>query len=235
MKTLFIIFICSMSLMVKAQTSEEEKIKQLLHNSVADYTNNPITKTHLKDKNTRSIYLTRNYFDKTVSYDSLVAASATWSTESTAKQISEDNYLIKQNENLAYVEFDQTFLDEKNSAKKVVYHKYKILIKENNEWKIFSSITYNPDSYTSTDSSQLEDNMTFVGYDYLRAKKINEAIEIFKLNVKLFPSAWNTYDSLADAYVEAGMKKLAIKNYQKAMKLNPKHDRNAKIESLKGM
>jgi len=55
----------------------------------------------------------------------------------------------------------------------------------------------------------------------LAAKKIKEAIEVFKLNVKLHPDSWNVYDSLGEAYAADGNKKDAIANYEKSIQLNP--------------
>jgi tetratricopeptide (TPR) repeat protein len=53
--------------------------------------------------------------------------------------------------------------------------------------------------------------------------KIVEAIEILKLNVEKFPNSWNTYNSLGEAYLIKGSKELAILNYEKSLKLNPKN------------
>ncbi|MFQ5770088.1 MAG: CocE/NonD family hydrolase [bacterium] len=60
-----------------------------------------------------------------------------------------------------------------------------------------------------------------LGYEFLRAGKVAEAIEIFKLNVVAFPDAFNTYDSLGEAYMLHGDRDLAIKNYKKSVELNP--------------
>ncbi|MGH9873835.1 MAG: serine hydrolase [Pyrinomonadaceae bacterium] len=52
-------------------------------------------------------------------------------------------------------------------------------------------------------------------------RKTSEAIEIFKLNTVAYPQSSNTFDSLAEAYQVSGNKELAIKNYQKAVELDP--------------
>jgi tetratricopeptide (TPR) repeat protein len=58
-------------------------------------------------------------------------------------------------------------------------------------------------------------------------ESFEQAIEIFKLDVGLFPKSANSYDCLAEAYMKAGNNELAIKNYKKSLELNPKND-NAK-------
>ena len=63
-----------------------------------------------------------------------------------------------------------------------------------------------------------------MGYMALQEGKKDEAIQLFARNVKEFPDSSNVYDSLADAYAAAGKKELAIENYQKAVKLDPKNE-----------
>ena len=60
-----------------------------------------------------------------------------------------------------------------------------------------------------------------LGYKLMNEENLKEAIEIFKLNVKLYPGSWNVYDSLGEAYMKSGHKELAIKNYKKSLELNP--------------
>lgn len=76
-----------------------------------------------------------------------------------------------------------------------------------------------------------EDGLNNLGYLLLRANRVKEAIEIFKLNVEAFPTSDNTYDSLGEAYMIDGNKELAIKNYKKALELNPK--KTTAAEALK--
>jgi len=59
-----------------------------------------------------------------------------------------------------------------------------------------------------------------------------DALAIFKYGIELFPEAWNTHDSLAEAYAVVGDKALAIKHYNKSLELNPDND-NATAELAK--
>jgi len=67
-----------------------------------------------------------------------------------------------------------------------------------------------------------ESELNTVGYDLLRNGKIEEAMEIFRLNVEIYPDYANGWDSLAEANMLNGNIKLAIKYYQKCLELNPK-------------
>ena len=66
-----------------------------------------------------------------------------------------------------------------------------------------------------------EERLNGLGYGFLRAKKLPEAIVYFKLNAEFYPKSWNVYDSLAEAYAANGDKELAIANYKKSLELNP--------------
>lgn len=73
---------------------------------------------------------------------------------------------------------------------------------------------------------------TFVnslGYELLNQKKVRDAIAVFGLNTELYPDSWNAYDSLGEAYADAGDVDLAIVNYRHSLALNP---RNAGAEKL---
>lgn len=69
------------------------------------------------------------------------------------------------------------------------------------------------------------------GYELMAAKRLDQAIEVFKLNVAAFPQSANAYDSLAEAYMIKGDKEAAIRSYEKALELNP--DQRSAIEALR--
>ena len=70
----------------------------------------------------------------------------------------------------------------------------------------------------------LENVLNGKGYDLMKEKKLKEAIEIFKLNTFAFPRSGNAFDSLGEAYLNAGEKGLAAENYKQSLLLDPKND-----------
>lgn len=73
-----------------------------------------------------------------------------------------------------------------------------------------------------------------LGYTLLKKNDFNNAIKLLAFNVELYPKNGNVYDSLAEAYMLAGDKEAAIKNYKKALELDPHNDNARKnLEKLK--
>jgi hypothetical protein len=68
-----------------------------------------------------------------------------------------------------------------------------------------------------------EDQLNSLGYQLINAHKYKEAIRILQLNTEVYPESANTWDSLGEAYMDAGDKAQAIANYQKSLQLNPKN------------
>lgn len=74
-----------------------------------------------------------------------------------------------------------------------------------------------------------ENELNTLGYQLLNKNKTKDAIEIFKLNVEVFPKAFNPYDSLGEAYLKDGNKESALANYKKSVELNPDNANGVKI------
>jgi len=74
-----------------------------------------------------------------------------------------------------------------------------------------------------------EGDFNSIGYRLLRDKEYEKAIEVFKMNVVLYPESSNVYDSLADAYVRHGDSLQAFNNYKKALELNNGNKRAKKF------
>ena len=60
-----------------------------------------------------------------------------------------------------------------------------------------------------------------IGYGLMDAHETNNAVECFELNIRNYPNWAYCYRDLANAYVAKGETALAIKNYKKALDLDP--------------
>ena len=66
-----------------------------------------------------------------------------------------------------------------------------------------------------------ENEMNQIGYKLMGSDKIEEALQVFKLNVEAFPKSSNVYDSYGEAFMKLGKNDQAIENYKKSIELNP--------------
>lgn len=92
--------------------------------------------------------------------------------------------------------------------------------------KLFNELKSDKQNY-----SYNERELNALGYNFLRIKKIDEAIEIFRLNLHEYPKSYNVYDSFAEALMAKGDENGAIENYKKSLELNPANQHG--IEQLK--
>jgi tetratricopeptide (TPR) repeat protein len=69
---------------------------------------------------------------------------------------------------------------------------------------------------------ELETRINNAGYFLLGQNRVDQAIEVFKLNVELHPGSANAFDSLGEGYLKKGDKSNALSNYRKAVELDPK-------------
>ena len=70
-----------------------------------------------------------------------------------------------------------------------------------------------------------------LGYQLMGGGQLSASTEVFKLNVESYPLSWNVYDSLAEAYMNAGENDKAIQFYKKSLEINPAN--NNAVEMLK--
>ncbi len=78
-----------------------------------------------------------------------------------------------------------------------------------------------------------EQDLNSLGYQLLAEKRLEDALTIFHYYTRDFPESSNAFDSLGEAYMNAGKRDLAIKNYRKSLQLNPRNNNAQKmIEKL---
>jgi tetratricopeptide (TPR) repeat protein len=138
-------------------------------------------------------------------------------------ELAVENVAIRREGNLAWVEYDQTLTSPRAPGLKNRSREQRVLVKSLDKWKIASQISVSSGSYDNTPEN-VERRINSVAYNLLDAKKTAEAIDMLRVNVRLYPESWNAYDSLAEAFAAAGEKELAIQNYEKSISLNPRNE-----------
>lgn len=102
----------------------------------------------------------------------------------------------------------------------------------NNEKSIDKLIPFIKSEYKKGTGSKYnvgEEEINSFGYQLAGEKKMDDALKIFRLNIELYPNAWNTYDSYGENLLIVGRKKEALENYKKSLELNPDNENAKKV------
>jgi len=66
-----------------------------------------------------------------------------------------------------------------------------------------------------------EVELNSLGYSYLAKEEMENAMAVFRLNVRAFPKSWNAYDSYAEGFMMMDERDSSIVYYKKSLELNP--------------
>ncbi len=69
--------------------------------------------------------------------------------------------------------------------------------------------------------AQRRTEVSLFGYELMNEKDMPTALEVFKMNIKKHPDSWNVYDSMGEAYNNAGDHKQSVSNYKIALSKAP--------------
>ncbi|QTD38258.1 tetratricopeptide repeat protein [Polaribacter batillariae] len=146
-------------------------------------------------------------------------------------------YMKELNEKMIFVSLPEMHIElaPKKEHDGIIYHFKKLSKNEKTPNEYFEADAYDKaleaflkikqqDSLSPVISERRINSM---GYRFLREKKAEKAIEIFKINMALHPKSSNVYDSTADAYLILGDTIKAREYYKKALAINPEN-RHAK-------
>lgn len=79
------------------------------------------------------------------------------------------------------------------------------------------------------DEAVNEEALNNFGYQLLSAHLTEQAQDLFYINMKLYPKSANVYDSYAEACLKLGEKHEALRNYKRALAMNPQNTNAARI------
>ena len=82
--------------------------------------------------------------------------------------------------------------------------------------------------------ARVEASVNAAGYVLMQAEMPDRAVEVFEFNTRVFPEAFNTWDSLGEAHMELGHAEDAIRYYERSLELNPDNSNaEAMIERIR--
>jgi len=76
-----------------------------------------------------------------------------------------------------------------------------------------------------------ENQANLFGYQLMNDHDMTAVIAVFKMNISKHPDSWNVYDSMGEAYGNAGNKKLSVSYYRIALSKAP-DDQRARIKKI---
>ena len=150
-----------------------------------------------------------------------------------AVQIDRSNYVVRIDGALAWAEFDER-TNFPDGRPPLIARQQRTLVKREGEWRILSAGSFVGSTYGASPDA-IESRLAGVGADLIEAKKHHDAIEVLKLNARLFPRASSAHQRLGEAYAAAGDTKLAIESYERSLALDSKNDASkAALTRLRG-
>jgi len=181
-------------------------------------------------------WITSGSYMAVCGWDSLDSFFKSTFKETTAEETKkvQYNFKIRNYGKAAFVSFDQNMYDRGPSEQPDSVETFITVEKRSGRWLISDMYMVVKNNF-SISAWANENNLNIAGYGLMAAKRFNEAIALLKLNVEMFPGSWNVYDTLGEAYMKSGQKALAIQNYEKSLKLNPKNKNAVEVlKKLKG-
>mgnify|MGYP006087735969 FL=1 len=142
-------------------------------------------------------------------------------------------YMKALNEKIIFISTPTTHIElaVKTAHKGIKYHFKKMNIGEKTPTEYFEAEDYKNakiafvkiQKIDSLNPAITQSVLNVTGYNYLNNNHLKKAIEIFKINIVLYPKSSKTYDSLGDAYLKLKDTTNAHINYHKALSINPEN------------
>ena len=226
---LFFLLFLTIDIFSQSSFSENEAIKSAIINETKKWASRDyegMTNAWVHDEQTLLNTASSYFYSESLGWDSIdthLKASINNYPEIIEDDITWSDWNIRVYDNCAWATFIQT--RKGNDGVPFVSREVRFLEKKNGIWKFTYLNTVLKNDYQTQEA---ENNINAAGYKLLGKNQIEDAIDVFKMNVKLYPESSNVYDSLGEAYMKNGDKELAVENYKKSLELDPKNE-NAKL------
>ena len=136
-------------------------------------------------------------------------------------------YMKELNEKMLFVSKPEMHIElaPKTEHEGIIYHFKKMDTDEKTASEYFNAKQYDKaleafqkiKEQDSLNANVSERRINSLGYQFLRDNKFDEAKEVFKINIALYPKSSNVYDSMGDAFYEQNDTLNAIEYYKKSI------------------
>lgn len=229
---LILLFFSLTTSLAFAQSSEEEEIKKVIRAETDAWRmrNAEAWKDtwHQSPEATRTIVINNNLIDKVgwENFSPMVMEEIREDPRADVREYVSDSFNIRISGDMAWVNYHQVVKSADDGTESHT-REQRVLIKEDEEWKILSQTTYALETF-GTGPAATRNNLTAIAYGLYEEEKLEQAIEVLELNAKLYPEVWSIYNDLGFMHAELGNKQLAIKNYERSLQLNPRNEDGSK-------
>lgn len=222
MKVLLFAWLC-LPIVALTQDAEKQKIINVITGELDAWYNKDRAKWADAIVHSDDFILTsasQDGYHRVHGFDSLAAPTVQYFTtpaDPNVKMISKTDFKVNIKGSIAIVDL---ILRGNNLFGPFIGDQTILLEKQGKSWRILRQHTVVKTSYQLRESN-IESGINTQGLKFLELKKFDEAIEVLTLNTKLFPKSWNTWDSLAEAYMQKGETYIATGFFKKSIELNP--------------
>jgi hypothetical protein len=171
-----------------SQNAEDENIKKVIRAETdAYYRSDPNAwqNTWIHSAKISATYAANGYYNMVTGWDNFGPQIINYlknSSNHSSVNIKNDSFNITNNGNMAWADYKQIITGAgQDSTRNRTSHEYRVLVKDNNEWKILSIISHGPSVATSTAPQDIENSLNTTGYNLITANRLNDAIEVLKL------------------------------------------------------
>jgi tetratricopeptide (TPR) repeat protein len=227
-RTLSVLLFAGLSLPIVAVSQEAEKQK------IIDVITGELDAWYTKDRakwtdaivHSNDIILasaSQDGYYRVQGFDSLVAPREQYFTtpaDPNVKRISKTDFKVNIKGSIAIVDLT---LRGDNLFGPFIGDQTILLEKQGKSWRILRQNTVVKTSYQLSEGN-IESGINTQGLKFVELKKFDEAIKVLTLNTQLFPNSWNTWDSLAEAYMKKGEAHIATGFFKKSIELNPNNN-----------
>jgi tetratricopeptide (TPR) repeat protein len=221
------LFVITPLMQTWAQDAQQQKVIEAIQGELQSFIKKDKqawTNHWIHSKDARATFASPGFLNVISGWDSLLSsAEQHFATPGETFTATKSDFDVNIQGNIAIVHLKET-------SGEYVTDQTLVMQNEKNVWKMLKMINLERSSWAATPQA-VEANLNGQGYKLMQMNKLDDAIKVFTLNTELYPDAFNTWDSLAEAYMKKGDTETATRYYQKSLELNAENEHARKALS----